>query len=506
MSSARLRRSTCEGQPNPKARPYPKALSECFPRSLSQPIGGLVQNMSVPDGQMLNDFGGCRSFHFVGAGGVGMSALAGLLLGQGFRVSGSDLADGPYLQRLRGLGAAIHLGHSADHLGDAGAVVVSSAVPSDNPEVAAAVGRGIPVIHRSELLAELMRYRQGIAVAGSHGKTTTTAMIGHLLEKAGWDPSVAVGASVVGLGGNFRVGAGRHLVAEADESDRSLLRLNPVYAVVTNVDLDHTDQYRDADDLAATFSDFMNRIPFYGAVVAFHDDPLLRSALRNVHRRVLTYGLEPDADILIADIGDSGPGVRFTLRRGHSRPGVVNLRLPGRHNAINAAAAAAVGLALGIRFNSIAASLESFAGVERRLEVKGEKNGVTVIDDYGHHPSEIRAAIAACRGRWRRILLVFQPHRYTRTLHLLDRFADAFDDVEELYLLDIYGAGEEPLPGVTSRLLEEKVSGRRSVHYVPSRRELLAVLRRDSRPGDLVLTMGAGNVGRIGEEFLERAD
>jgi UDP-N-acetylmuramate--alanine ligase len=461
--------------------------------------------MRVPKKLTLNDFGGCRAFHFVGMGGVGMSALAGILLGRGLDVTGSDLADGPYLRRLRRLGATTFLGHSGGHLGNADAVVVSSAVSPGNPEVAAARERGIPVIHRSELLAELMRFRLGIAVAGSHGKTTTAAMIGHLLERAGWDPTVAVGASVPSLGGNFRIGGGSHLVAEADESDRSLLRLNPVYSVVTNVDLDHTDQYRDVEDLATTFTDFMNRTSFYGAVVAFRDDPRLRSAVRNVHRRVVTYGTDRDADIRVGDIGEGAFGAEFTLRRGQSWLGKVRLCVSGRHNIFNAAAAVAVGIVLGIHFESITASLEEFTGVERRLEVKGERNGVTVIDDYGHHPTEIRAAVAACRGRWQRILLVFQPHRYTRTLHLLERFADAFADADELFLVDIYGAGETPLPGVSSRLLAERVSAGRSVRYVPSRDELIAILRRESRPGDLLLTMGAGDVGEIGERFLERA-
>ncbi len=451
----------------------------------------------------LNEFGQIERFHFIGLGGVGMSALAELLLAQGMQVSGSDLSPSSYIDRLASLGARSFVGHDREHVGDAQVVVVSSAVPAGNTELEEARRLGLPVIHRSELLAELMRFRESIGVAGSHGKTTTTAMIAHVLVEAGLDPSAVIGARVRALGSNARFGRGRFFVTEADESDRSFLRLHPVHAVVTNLDLDHTDQYRDLDDIAAAFRTYLQQLPFYGHAVVCGDDSELVSLAQNVHRRVVTYGTNRQAEFQATAI-ESGPfEVHFNLNWRSEPLGTIQLQVGGRHNALNAAAAATVGHLLGVPFETVRRALGSFVGAERRMERKGERDGVLVLDDYGHHPTEVRATLEACRAIGRRVVLVFQPHRYSRTSGLIEEFAGCFDAVDRLFLLDIYPAGEAPIEGVSSSALAERISRRREVEYVPSWEDLMALLKRECHAGDLLVTMGAGNVWKVGEEFLE---
>jgi UDP-N-acetylmuramate--alanine ligase len=457
-------------------------------------------------GATLNQFGRIRHFHFIGLGGVGMSALAELLLAQGTHVSGSDGSDSEYLRRLAGLGARCFVGHEKSQLDGAEVVVVSSAIPPENVELQEARERDLPIIHRSELLAEMMRFRESIAVAGSHGKTTTSAMIAHLLLKAGLDPTVAVGARVRSLGGNARLGNAPFFVAEADESDRSFLRLHPVHAVVTNLDLDHTEQYRDLKDVSGAFRTFLEQLPFYGYAVVCGDDYALQSVVRNVHHRVVTYGASEQAEFRATAI-DSGPfTVRFELSRRGTLLGTIQLQVGGRHNALNATAAASIGHRLGIPFDEIRDALGGFVGAERRMERKGERDGVLVLDDYAHHPTEVRATLEACRAVGRRIVLVFQPHRFSRTLGLMNEFATCFEEADRLYLLDIYPAGEAPIEGVNSSELARRIGRLRQADYIPSEAALLRRLRSDCRPGDLLVTMGAGDVWKLGEKFLEGSE
>lgn len=449
-------------------------------------------------------FGDIRRIHFVGIGGIGMSGLARILLQHGgFQVSGSDLHDSPSLDGLRAMGARIHVGHGADNLQDAQAVVYSSAISYENQEIQEARNRSLPLVHRSELLAELMRFKEGITITGTHGKTTTTAFCGLVLQESGLDPTVVVGANVQRLGGNARYGKGRYFVAEADESDRSFLKLRPLTTVITNIDLDHMDVYRNLDDLKETFLQHIHSIPFYGTVILCRDDPHLRSLQKNVHRRMLTYGLSTDSDIQAQNLELKGFKSSYQCVYENRIQGQVRLNVGGEHNVVNSLAAIAMGRSLGLDFATIAAALERFEGAERRLEWKGEKNGVVVIDDYGHHPAEIRASLTACKQVERRIVLVFQPHRYTRTQHLMDSLAESFDLADELYLLDIYAAGETPIHGVTSEVLADRVASRRPVTYVRSFEEALERLNESMGHGDLLLTMGAGNVWRLGERFLE---
>lgn len=449
-------------------------------------------------------FAEIKRIHFVGIAGIDMSGLARILLHHGgIQVSGSDLHESPSLDQLRALGARIQVGHDAGNLQDAQAVVYSSAIAFENQELIEARRRSLPLVHRSELLSELMRFKEGITVTGTHGKTTTTAFCGLVLQEAALDPTVIVGAHTKSLGGNARYGRGKHLVAEADESDRSFLRLRPLTAVVTNIDLDHMDVYRDLDDLKDSFLQHMRSVPFYGTVIACGDDFHLRSILKNVHRRVLTYGLEADSDVAARNLELKGFEARYECLFQGCVQGHVRLRVGGQHNVANSLAAVAVGLSLKLDFSTIAAALERFEGAERRLERKGEKDGVVVIDDYGHHPTEIEASLAVCKQAGRRIVLVFQPHRYSRTLHLMDSLADSFKLADELYLLDIYAAGETPIEGVSSEALARKVASHRPVTYVRSFEEMLERLNESTERGDLVLTMGAGNVWRVGERFLE---
>ena len=448
-----------------------------------------------------------KHIHFVGIGGIGMSGIAELLLNLGYRVSGTDLRVTDITRRLERLGAKISQGHRAEAAAGADVVVTSSAVNRENPEVVAALSQHIPVIQRAEMLAELMRLKKyGIAVAGSHGKTSTTSMVSWMLHLAGLDPTVVIGGKVDSLGGNAKLGEGEFLVAEADESDGSFLKLSPVIEVVTNIDLEHLDYYRDLEHIKDVFVQFMERIPFYGVVVLCLDDPNIASLLPRIQKRIITYGLSEQAEIHAAEIRSAGLHSEFTVRRGDATLGRVSMNIPGRHTIYNSLATIAVGLELEIDFPVIASALASFEGVQRRLQVKGEAGGILVVDDYGHHPTEIRATLDAVREGWpeRRLVVAFQPHRYTRTKALFDEFKTAFHRADVLVLTDIYAASEAPLEGVTSAALAEavKLHGQRNVHHFPDVETLPRELAGLLRPGDLVLTLGAGNIVHAGEELL----
>jgi UDP-N-acetylmuramate--alanine ligase len=452
--------------------------------------------------------GRTKRVHFVGIGGVGMSGIAELLANLGYAVTGSDERRSAATDRLAGLGVRIAIGHGAANVGDADVVVVSSAVRPTNPEVVEAGRRRIPVIPRGEMLAELMRLRDGIAVAGSHGKTTTTSMIAFALERAGLDPTAVIGGRLSAFGSNARLGRGALLVAEADESDRSFLKLRPTMAVMTNIDHEHLESYSGYDDLLQAFADFANSVPFYGAVVACADDPGVAAILPRLARRVTTYGLDPGADVSAADIVVEASGSRATVERrtGSSREalGSLALRVPGRHNLQNALGAIAAGLELGVGFERLAEGLAAFRGAERRFDVRGEPGGVLVVDDYGHHPTEIRAVLDAARPLGRRIVVVFQPHRYTRTRALMASFGPAFTGADHIVLTDIYAAGEDPIPGVTLDALAESV--RRAVDVpvdvAPSLDHAVDAVLRACRPGDVVITLGAGSIAGTADRIV----
>jgi UDP-N-acetylmuramate--alanine ligase len=445
--------------------------------------------------------------HFTGIGGIGMSAIAEVLLNLGYEVSGSDLRLSPITSKLAGMGANIHEGHAAANVTGARALVVSSAVDEQNPEVEEARRLQIPVIPRGELLAELMRLKYGIAVAGSHGKTTTTSMTATILNCAGRDPTVMVGGRVATMGGsNARVGKSEFLVVESDESDGSFLKLAPIIAVVTNIDREHLDHYPTLESIRAAFLEFVNKVPFYGAAVVCLDDPNVQGILPEIKRRTITYGTTSQADLAAAEISCGAFASDFRLHRGAADLGRFHLRVPGRHNVLNAMAAAAVGMELEVAPAVIRDALATFSGVERRFQLRGEQQGITVIDDYGHHPTEIRATLDGARlCGFRRIHVLFQPHRYTRTLHLMDDFAGAFHQADSLFVADIYAAAEKPIEGVTAAVLVDRVRqfGHRNAEYVGTIERGVEALVRVAEPGDLVLTLGAGNVWQAGEKVLE---
>ncbi len=449
--------------------------------------------------------------HFIGVGGIGMSGIAELLANLGYVVSGSDEKRSSVTDRLEAMGVRVSSGHDAAHVGEADVVVVSSAVRPSNPEVREAVRRQIPVIPRAEMLAELMRLRFSIAVAGAHGKTTTTSMIALVLERAGLDPTAVIGGRLSAFGGNARLGRGELMVAEADESDRSFLKLFPTIAVITNIDHEHLENYGGFDDLQQAFVDFANKVPFYGGVVACADDAHLSAVLGRMTRRVTTYGLDTDADITASDITLDPFTVRAVVsrREAHAsattRLGPLTLNVSGRHNLQNALAAVAVGLELGLSFERIVAGLAEFRGVERRFDVRGEPNGVLVIDDYGHHPTEIAAVLAAARTLGRRIVVAFQPHRYTRTAALMEDFGPALAGADHVVLADIYSAGEDPMPGVTLDALAAAIrrTGPASLEVVPRFEDLVPVLVRAARPGDVVVTLGAGSIGSVPDRLVQ---
>jgi UDP-N-acetylmuramate--alanine ligase len=449
-----------------------------------------------------------QHLHFTGIGGIGMSAIAEVLLNLGYEVSGSDLRLSRITERLAGMGARIHEGHAASNVGGARALVVSSAVDEQNPEVQEARRLQIPVILRGELLAELMRLKYGIAVAGSHGKTTTTSMTATILNHAGLDPTVMVGGRVATMGGsNARVGKSEFLVVESDESDGSFLKLAPIIAVVTNIDREHLDHYTSLDTIRAAFLEFINKVPFYGAAIVCLDDPQVQGVLPEVKRRTITYGTTSQADLEASEIGYTPFASTFRLRYRAADLGQFHLRVTGRHNVLNGTAAVAVGLELGIEPDTIRVGLAGFSGVERRFQMRGKERGITVIDDYGHHPTEIRATLDGARlCGLRRIHVLFQPHRYTRTLHLMDEFAGAFHQADTLFVTDIYAASEKPIEGVTAEALVERIRqfGHRNAEHVGTIDRGVEALLEVAQEGDLVLTLGAGSVWQAGEQVLER--
>jgi UDP-N-acetylmuramate--alanine ligase len=457
-------------------------------------------------------FAKIQRIHFVGIGGIGMSGIAEVLLNLGYRISGSDLRNSAVTQRLATLGATVFEGHAAANIHGADVVVTSSAIAVENPEVSEARRLHVPVIQRAEMLAELMRLKYGIAIAGMHGKTTTTSMVASVLAAGGLDPTVVVGGRVDAMGSNARLGKSQYLVAEADESDRSFLKLSPILSVVTNIDREHMDCYRDMRDVRRTFLEFMERVPFYGVVVGCNDDPVLRRLLPRVHRRVTTYGTCTGSDFLIqpgsvSAGGKHSPIVRFQVAYKEKTLGEFTLHVPGAHNVLNATAAIAVGTALDIPVNQIRSGLDSFRGVDRRFQLKGNAAGVGVIDDYGHHPTEIRATLAAARQcGFRRVHVIFQPHRFSRTRDLMDEFATAFTDADTLCLLDIYPASEKPIDGITAQALASRImkAGKPVVEYAPSFSDAVASVAAQAQAGDMVLTLGAGSVSQLGPMILQK--
>jgi UDP-N-acetylmuramate--alanine ligase len=458
--------------------------------------------------------GNTRRIHFVGVGGIGMSGIAELLTNLGYEVSGSDEKRSAVTDRLGTLGIQIAIGHATGQVIGADVVVISSAVRETNPEVVEAVRRQIPVIPRAEMLAELMRLRYAIAVAGAHGKTTTTSMIALMLERAGLDPTAVIGGRLSAFGSNARLGRGELMVAEADESDRSFLKLFPTMAVVTNIDREHLESYGGFEDLRQAFVDFANKVPFYGSVVACADDEALAGVIPRMTRRVVTYGMAAETtDVTASDVA-FGPLTSSAVVKRRSRRakdagrtlvtlGPLSLNVPGRHNLQNALAAVAVGLELGLSFERIASGLAEFRGAERRFDVRGEPRGILVVDDYGHHPTEVAAVIDAARALNRRIVVAFQPHRYTRTQALLNAFGPAFAGADHLILTDIYAAGEDPIPGVTLDALAAAMrSAVGAMEVVPHLDELPAAIVRTARRGDVVITLGAGSIGSIADRVV----
>lgn len=436
-----------------------------------------------------------------------MSGIAELLLNLGYRVSGSDIAASDVTERLAGLGGQIFQGHAAGNIEGADVVVCSSAIKGDNAEIGDARRRGIPVISRAEMLAELMRMKQGIAVGGAHGKTTTTWIIGLVMAAAGLDPTIIVGGRLKTLGTNAKLGGGPYLVAEADESDGSFLRLSPNLAIVTTIDEEHLDHYANIEAIREAFIEFVNKVPFYGAAIVCLDEENVQAIIPRIIRRVITYGFSRQADVRATDVAADGHNVTFNVSLRESKLGSAMLRMPGRHNIANALAAVAVGLELDIPFSSISEGISQFTGISRRLEIKGEAGGVLFVDDYAHHPTEIIATLETLKSMWkRRVVAVFQPHRYSRTQALWERLGRSLYDADSVIMTSIYAAGEEPIAGVTAELVASAAlqSGHRGLIYMPDRGEIVDHLLANLKEGDLVVTLGAGDVWKIGEEVLRR--
>jgi UDP-N-acetylmuramate--alanine ligase len=460
-------------------------------------------------------FAKIQQIHFVGIGGIGMSGIAEVLLNLGYKVSGSDLKSSPVTQRLTALGAVVFEGHRADNIAGAEVVVTSSAIAAENPEVIEAHNLHVPVIQRAEMLAELMRLKYGIAIAGMHGKTTTTSMVAAVLAGGGLDPTVVVGGRVDAMGSNARLGKSQYLVAEADESDRSFLKLSPILSVVTNIDREHMDCYRNMRDVKKTFLEFMDRVPFYGMVVVCNDDPILRRLLPQAQRRTVTYGTKRGSDFLIkletgpasrSAKSEDQPLSRFRVSYQKKDLGEFTLHVPGVHNILNATAAVAVGIGLDVRVDAIRAGLDQFRGVDRRFQLRGRVAGVSVIDDYGHHPTEIKATLAAARScGFRKVHVVFQPHRYTRTRDLIEEFTTAFSDADSLFVLDVYAASEKPIEGISGETLARTISekGGRSAEYLRSFADAVNSAAAVAEDGDMILTLGAGSVWQLGPMILE---
>src|SRR5208283_2576989 len=455
-------------------------------------------------------FSSIKKIHFVGIGGIGMSGIAEILIDQGFRVSGSDRALSEVTEHLQSLGAIIYEGHKAENLAaDVDTLVYSSAVASENPELAEAVRRKIPIVRRAEMLAEVMRLKYGIGIAGTHGKTTTTSMVSLVLLEGGFDPTVIVGGKLSGLGGtNARLGKGDFIVVEADEFDRSFLSITPTIAVLTTLETDHLDCYRDLEDIKGAFIQFANKVPFYGFIVLCLDEPALQDIMPQISKKkLLTYGLTPQADIQAIEIHHKENTSTFTVARDFNDLGQITLQIPGKHNIQNALAAIAVALQLGVPFSKVKAGIEKFTGVYRRWEKKGEVNGIAVYDDYAHHPTECRATLSGVKSGWRRrVVCVFQPHLYSRTRDFYEEFGKAFLLADVLVLTDVYPAREEPIQGITGELIANaaKQFGHKDVHYIQDKKQLPEYLRKNTRPGDIVITMGAGDIWKFGEEFLKQ--
>jgi len=454
-------------------------------------------------------YGKIKNLHFVGIGGIGMSGIAEVLINMGYRVTGSDLKESETVKRLAGLGARVHIGHEAQNVRDSDVVVISSAVRRDNPEVVEAMSLNIPVIPRAQMLAELMRLRFGIAVAGSHGKTTTTSMIEAVLSYGGLDPTIVVGGKVRTLGTNARLGEGSFMVVEADESDGSFLLLSPVISVLTNIDEEHMDHYKDMEDLEGAFTTFLNKIPFYGLSVLCIDCPRVSSIARGFNKRLITYGFSTDAELRARDVKIHGFETQFTVVRTETVLGSVKIHSPGKHNAQNALAAIAVGLELGMSFEDVREGLSKFRGIDRRLQIKGSSRGIMVVDDYAHHPREIEVTIEAVKEAGAgRVVVMFQPHRYSRTSLLFNEFVEVLLQADKLFLLDIYAASEDPIEGVSSQKLFEalKESGHEDVTYINGSQSVVSKVLEAVRPGDTVLTLGAGNVWTYGEKIAEELE
>ena len=449
-----------------------------------------------------------QQVHFTGIGGIGMSGIAEILLNLGYAITGSDVKLSPITERLTSLGATVHEGHSAAHITGARALVVSSAVDSQNPEVVEARRLGIPVIPRGELLAELMRLKYGIAIAGSHGKTTTTSMAATILSSAGKDPTVVVGGRVSTMGGsNARLGRTEFLVVESDESDGSFLKLSPILAIVTNIDREHLDHYKGIEEIRSAFTEFVNKVPFYGAAILCLDDENVQKIVPSIRRRIVPYGFSTQATLRITDASYGHLASDFELRLRSIDLGRFHLAVPGVHNVLNATAAIAVALELEIAPDLIREALAEYRGVDRRFQLRGEENGIAVIDDYGHHPTEIMATLAAARKcQYRRVHAIFQPHRYTRTQHLMDDFARAFHLADSVYVLDVYAASEKPIEGVTAEKLAERMQnfGHRSARYSGTIGGAVEQVVAEAREGDAILTLGAGNVWQVGDLILQR--
>ena len=453
--------------------------------------------------------GRIRNVHMVGIGGIGMSSIAEVLMARGHTVTGSDLRKSEVTDHLESLGAVVYEGHAAANVQEADVVVYSSAVRAEeNPETVEAQRLHIPIIKRSEMLGELMRMKFGIGVAGTHGKTTTTTMVGLVAQEAGFDPTIIVGGKVAVFGSNAVSGLGDVIVIEADEYDRTFLKLTPALALITNIEAEHLDIYEDLDDIKQAFTQYANSVPFFGAAILCLDDPNVRDILSDIHRRVLTYGTSRQAEIRAENVEQVGASTHFDVFRGNDRLGGAMLHAPGLHNVLNALAAVAVGLELDVPFETIVQGLAMYTGVDRRFQIRGEAGGVIVVDDYAHHPTEIIVTLDAATTGWpsRRIVAVFQPHLYSRTAYLADDFARAFVNADVLVLTDIYGAREDPIEGVDGAMLAElaKQNGHRAVHYVEDKTELPAFLLGLVEPGDLVITMGAGDIWRQSKAFYEQ--
>ena len=450
-----------------------------------------------------------RRIHFVGVGGIGMSGIAEVLNNLGYEVSGSDLRRSAITERLEGLGVRVFDRHDPGNVDDCHVVVRSSAVKNDNPEVIAARDLGIPVIPRAEMLAELMRMKHGVAVAGSHGKTTTTSLLAGIFDRSGLDPTVVVGGKLNSVGTNAVLGRGEWMVAEADESDGSFLHLSPTISIVTNIDPEHLDHYGDLQTLYAAFLEFINKIPFYGAAILCLDHPAIQALLPQVTKRYVTYGFTSQADFQATDVVIGDGSSRFSVQKGQEYLGPIHMQIPGRHNVLNALAATAASLEAGIPFAVVQQALNDFQGVQRRFSIRGLVAGVTVVDDYAHHPAEIRATLAAARESYgRRIVAIWQPHRYSRTAELREDFMRAFNDCSMVLVMDVYAAGEQPIDGVDAPSLvrELKHHGHKGAHYTPDGPAVMKLVRSSTRKGDVVITLGAGDVTRLSYEITDALD